>query len=341
MSLARLPCSYFPTTIVAIDDDIEFLNLLQFNLSFTQNCMIFDNPNKLLNYLLVEYKYDPFASRCSVFCEEQEAFHCHIGINIDLIHHEIYNTKRFNQVSVLIIDFEMPILNGEALCRKLVNNPFKIILLTGELQENKAVQLFNEGVIHRYVRKDDPNYIKILKTSIQNLQFEYFEEISNPIINAIENKLAFLDSKLSFCFSDPKFIQFFRDFCLKNELTEYYLLEESGSILLVDQYGQLGLLLIKNEEDMKAAEEYVYFEKNIISSKTQTAILNREVLIHYFNNIEIHSENDLEQILYPAIKIQGKSNYYYSHLESLPAHHSFKMDRIFTYKNFLTIMDAC
>ena len=68
----------------------------------------------------------------------------------------IYNKERFGETSVVVVDFAMPQMNGEEFCRKLgqlKGNSVKIIMLTGEADEEMAVRLFNAGVIDKFLRK--------------------------------------------------------------------------------------------------------------------------------------------------------------------------------------------
>ena len=83
------------------------------------------------------------------------------------LHEEIYNKDRFNDVSVIIVDYYMDEMNGIEVCETLSKHPAKKILLTGGAdKENIAIDAFNKGIIHRFINKTDPDFPSQIRQAI-------------------------------------------------------------------------------------------------------------------------------------------------------------------------------
>ena len=79
----------------------------------------------------------------------------------------------------------MPSLNGVEFCSQLKQKSFKKIMLTGKAGESVAVQAFNEGIIDKFIRKDSPNFEKTLTVAIEELQHEYFRNLSTVVTDSL------------------------------------------------------------------------------------------------------------------------------------------------------------
>lgn len=82
---------------------------------------------------------------------------------------------RFEAVSVLVTDQEMPAMTGLAFLKQLRErlphfDHLKKILLTGYVKDEAAIDAFNAGDIHSFVRKDDPHLIPALMAQINRFQ---------------------------------------------------------------------------------------------------------------------------------------------------------------------------
>jgi CheY-like chemotaxis protein len=342
MNLPILPCCFFPTTVVSIDDSTEFLKLVQFSLGLNGPCRVFDNPDTALKYLLTEYKHNSFVKDCVTRFEEEDMDSINVNINLKEIHRQIYNLNHYNEISVILVDYTMPNMSGDEVCRQLKNTLFKVILLTGEADEQEAINLFNKGVIDRYIRKDSSDYLKLLKQAIQVLQFEYFCDLSKIVNNNIEKKAGMLGGNFASCLTDPVFIEFFLNFFQTKSLVEFYLIEESGSMLLLTRKGEISWLLVKTEGDMEAAYECATFPATKMSPETRDAITKRDLLIHHFGDgIDLNEPDDWQKVLYPASLIKGRySNYYYSYVQNPYVAHNIILDEVASYQKFFSSGEA-
>ena len=150
----RIAACYHPTTVILIDDEHRYLLGVKSKLNKKKAAyQLYTDPKKALHFLTQEYQPDLFTSRSVLHPEEEKSDHRSIEVDVRPIRDELYNPKRFDQVSVIIVDQEMPGLKGLELCRELKNSPIKKLMLTGEVRDEQAVQAFNDGIIDKFVNK--------------------------------------------------------------------------------------------------------------------------------------------------------------------------------------------
>lgn len=337
MSQDKISVCYFPTKIVFIDDNKSYLDSMRLLFSEkTGTYRFFDSPYNALSFFVNDYEVDSFVDRCIKHEEEDELGHHLLNIEIIKIKDEINIAKRFEQVSVVVIDYAMPGMNGADLSKKLKKFPFKIILLTGEADHNHAVNLFNEGVIQYFIRKDDLNATNLLKNAIIRLQQEYFAEISKIILDSLTQK-PLADGLIPSCLSDPVFVDFFNKFIKEQGICEYYLIDESGSFMFLNEKGDITWLIVQNEGEMDATK-YEADNDSHISDDLRQKIDNKELLCHYFNEDEPNpqSPEDWKKLLYPATKLLiGDNTYYYSYIKKPQTKPSINPSKILSYSDYL------
>jgi CheY-like chemotaxis protein len=338
MKLDSMLACYFPTTVVFIDDNAKSLENVRLGLDPKKAIYKFFSSSIEAFNFLKEYKSDSFTHRCLLQKEDEDFDQRSINVDISKIHQEIYSIARFTQISLLVVDYAMPGLTGEQLIQQLKDKNFKIILLTGEANHSHAVRLFNDGMIHHFLRKDDADIVKLSNEAILQLQYNYLKDLSDVVINSITQKASTFDMAPS-CLSDPVFIQFFYDFVEKKKFTEYYLLDEFGSFLFLDENGKTSWLIVKDEEAMEATEYEMNLESVRIDSGLRQAIHKREVLRHAFNNTEYPTPENIgasANLFYPATKLSGKANYYYSYIEKPLMKPKIDTTKIISYNQYLS-----
>lgn len=328
-----IPCCYHPTTVTLIDDDERFLQSLSFKLGTHLNCKTFSNSTKAIQFLKQDYQFRSFAERCLSRPEEQSRDHRNLEINVREIHQEIYNPNRFNEISVVVVDYAMPTLNGAEVCYQLKQNSnFKIILLTGEASEQIAVELFNKNVIERFIRKDDIDFAKKLEQSIHELQEEYFKYLSEIVITSLTKHPEHPPS----CLDDPTFISFFKKLVTKYQPTEYYLMDSNGSFMFFDINAIPSWLVVKDEGEMRGWHEMAELADTEVPVTILESMKNREKILY------LHSDQDFktnpiqwQKYLHPTKRLEGKITYYYSYIDN-PEAYDINPKQIVSYKKFLS-----
>ncbi|TAK76547.1 MAG: response regulator, partial [Gammaproteobacteria bacterium] len=133
--MRTLPVFYYPSTITWVDDDKLFLNAVLETFQSDYFIQTFRHPQACLDFFL---SYEPPLSQHSFLRGriESEDYDCvdHLPVdfNVTTLQELHQQPERLHEVSVLIVDYSMPEINGIELCRQLSRLPMKKILLTGE-----------------------------------------------------------------------------------------------------------------------------------------------------------------------------------------------------------------
>jgi len=237
MSEPNIACCYYPTVVVFIDDNRSFLDNVLLELDENINARSFTEPTKAIEFLR-NHVFTPFADRFLKSFKDDEGFeefgssnveHSYVDIDLFNIHKEVYDPDRFNRAIVVVVDYTMPEMNGLELCKTLKDSPFKFVLITGDATLSSAIEAFNAGLIHQFIPKSHVDFNRKLQKVIYELQEKQFEKFSEVVIKNIT-------ASKSSALNDPLLVDFIKDFFKKNNVAEYYLINDSGCFLMVDAY---------------------------------------------------------------------------------------------------------
>lgn len=325
-----IPTCYFPSTVMFIDDSRDFL--INFTLQLDDNMVfrIFDSPNSALDAVHSAHQQAQFNERyLTEYAEAKNSPGFGHTLNIDLsaLHYEVYNPQRFGEISVIVVDYDMPGMTGLDFCRKMENSPIKRILLTGRADERVAVRAFNDGIINVYLQKQDPNLVSKINESIAKLQMSYFQNMSEIIVKM-------LSVKSPLCVNDPEFIKLFNRICKENNIIEYYITENSGSFLLLDSFGNYSYLIIKSQQEMDLHYELALC--NQAPEQILTHLRSGEKVPFFWQKDNMYQPqwDDWSTFLYPAQKFVGNNTYYYAFVKN-PIFSDIQKDKIVSFNTFL------
>lgn len=328
----QIPPLYFPTTVVFVDDSIDFLANLSLQLDSNLAFQLFDSPAYAL--LMLNGGSSPstpverFFSRYH-HTDDLPMTHHVIDVNLVKVHREVYNELRFEQVSVVVVDYDMPSIDGLEFCRCIKNPAIKKILLTGKADEKIAVQAFNKGLIDRFILKQDKDVINTLNHAIIELQRDYFRQTERMLADALAiGKHDFL--------RDPLFAEKFHEICEKLKIVEFYLCSEPDGMLMLTAEGSASLLLVPNEDDLLGQYEIAYEQG--APQELLDALKSNQVVPYFWQTgghyvAECHN---WRTFLFPATEFKGKKWYCYAIVNNPPP---FKTDVVFPYREFLNDLD--
>jgi CheY-like chemotaxis protein len=236
---------YFPTTVVFIDDDESFLNNLSVCLPANLAARMVTQPQQALDHITEVNSGRPISEQCF----RQPAATLTIGTNNQLtlpvslspITDALYTEQRFSEVSVVVVDYDMPSVNGLEVCRRLAPTGVKKILLTGKADEKAAVKAFNNGLIDCFVSKGNTAMMDQLISAIADLQQRYFATASSPLAGILgQADLAFL--------ADAQFARSFEQMREQHGWVEYYLSPKPAGMLCLTADGQATQLLVADQQ---------------------------------------------------------------------------------------------
>jgi CheY-like chemotaxis protein len=304
-----LPIYQHPSLAVLVDDSASFLQSLAFQLDpmlprkafhdaysaldwVRQQSLETTQPDRLLSATVDTY---PRSS-------EQRA----VSLDIDQIHQIRCHAGRFTTPSVLVVDYSMPQMNGIEFCEALRDVPCKKILLTGTADEGIAVEAFNRGLIHRYIRKSSDDSLDRLGTDILALQREYFQGQS-------DNLKGFLALHEHSFVTDPAVGALLEDICKRHHTVEHYLYPNPAGVLLYDSQGRGRLLVVETEHSMDAHYEVAL--DNDAPPSLLAALAERQIVPHFDNGDGMYSPTVGEgwrKYALPAQRCRGRELYYWA-----------------------------
>ena len=325
-----IPTCYFPSTTLFLDDSRDFL--LNFVLQLDEGVAyrIFDAPQRALDYI--------HNKNCELELLRNHNLHDHTSalpasqqIDLAAIHAEVYNPHRFSEVSVVVVDYAMPGMNGLEFCRLIKNNNIKKILLTGQADEKMAIAAFNEGLIHRYIKKSDVNASELITKGIYELQQQYFQAMSEVILR----KLSITAPR---CIYDANFAHFFHVLCTEKRIVEYYLTDTSGSFFMLDEDANTSYLIVKNDVDMRA-----YYDLGLANGASENELAQlascEKIPALWQNKGSNVSWREFSKSLVPASHFVSEEAYFYAYLQG-NALFDVRQQKILSYHRYLEELDA-
>ncbi len=330
-----IPTCYFPSTTVFVDDSRDFL--LNFVLHLDEGLVyrVFDSPFDALTCIHEKRcELELLSQRC--LSEYTEAKNCPltnhtINLNLAAIHAEVYNPSRFSEIAVIVVDYAMPGMNGLEFCKRLENSNIKKILLTGQADEKLAIEAFNEGLIHRYIKKSDPDVTELIIKSIHDLQLQYFQSMSDMVVRM-------LSVTSPSCLHDKQFAELFWNICEKNKIVEFYLADNSGSFVMLDADANISFLIVKNEADMRL--HYDLAQDNGADETVLSQLLKREKIPCFWHSNALRPQwDDWTNCLVPANKHVSDEIYYYAYVQGAVLF-DVRLDKILAYHQYLERLDA-
>lgn len=330
-----IPPYRFPSTVLVIDDDASFLTNLSLELDEGLAYRLFDTPRAALEHLQgCETRVRPY-QRC--FFQHREAVGWpmrdhYLRVDIAALEEEVTDPKRFSEVSVVVVDYAMPGMDGLEFCQRISNPYIKKILFTGVGDEKVAVEGFNKGLIDRFIRKSWQNVADELNQSIKELQLQYFQDASRLLQQSIDgNEAAFL--------KDPVFIYHFERLCEEYRLVEQYYVAEPSGFLLIRNDGRAYRLVVLTEEDLRVHWEIIRDQGGPEALLEKLA--SGTAVPYFWRSAGYYRPEcpDWEDFLYPATHLQGVRRYYLALIDEPPLYRWLGW-QIASYRSFLEELDA-
>lgn len=241
LSSKNIPLYYHPGTIVLVDDQSSYLRSMITAIDYVADCRGFSEPEAALKFI----KEQKFAHL--EFSDDQNA----IIIKPEVLAAYLMNDRRFELVSTVVVDYNMPGMTGLEFCRRIKDPYIRKIMLTGEANSDLAVQAFNEGIINKFFKKSAEHAVEDLNDSILKAQFNYFAEQTDLFFSAATKK--YLPSFLQ----NRALIELLLDLIKSEKCTEFYFLNYEGDALLLNQSGEMQLLMVRGEKEMQAVAQEI------------------------------------------------------------------------------------
>ena len=310
---------YFPTQVVMVDDDPDFLDGISLMLDKNLSYRLFQSASEALDYVNKSHQQVSLLERCySNYKTGPQESDSLSHVDIGKLHKEIFNSARFQTSATVVVDYSMPEMNGLEFLMGLKNPFIKKVLLTGQADMELAIKAFNKQLIDQYIDKHDPRLKQILNSTISVFSEQYFRSsyklITDPII--ANNHDAFL--------VDARFQEYFRDIRLKTDCVEYYMIDHpQAGYLMLDAHGKRRVMLIYSE---KALANHAQHLKEMNASENLIREVSRGESIPTFDVMDegLNADHSFikisEKHYHAGIKVSSVKNYFVTLLseENLP-----------------------
>lgn len=295
---------YHPSTAVFVDDQQSFLKALQFRLSPKMPAQFFNNPLIALESIKThQSQYDNLKQVFTIQETQEVETDSYMVLRLEEICKTSTNLDRFNEKSVVIVDYMMPEMDGISFCRLLKNHPIKKIMLTANEDYSMATRAFNEGIIDYFIIKDSPNFVELLNQAIESMQKAYFHSLMGNSFNALlQEMVPFLNSE--------QITQFYKSKMKELDACEHYLLDRQGSMLFITKAGIPITLAISTDKDM---ETYAAIALDNDEQKIGIALSSKEKLLHFPKKTdEMEPVSSWNSFLFDALPFPNHQGTYYS-----------------------------
>ncbi|MEO1282239.1 MAG: response regulator [Pseudomonadota bacterium] len=303
---------YFHDTAVAvIDDDPTYLESFMFRLSPVGNLKAFQDPEAAVRYLIMDAPKPPsIAKYVERNSENLTAGEIDRGDRVIHFHgHYIRDLQqdraRSGQVSVIVVDYNMPKMNGLQVCRAIQPLPCRKVLLTGKATKSIGIDALNSGLIDAYFEKQDEDLSTKIQESISFHKKLYFQDLSSPLVTTLKRlESDFLD--------DEDVIDVFERVCQSYSISEYFLTTEMPGFQMRDAKGDEWWLGIFNKEELELYAELV----GELDSKSEVASMLRagQVVPNSPANVfcEQATKSNLSNLIEPATAVGGDGKHFYT-----------------------------
>lgn len=234
---------HHPTTICLVDDNQSFLDSMILEMPSSWAFRAFTDPHAALAFLNQPAALTPLAERC-LTRESSTGSDAVIHLDLGLIEQEVNHPERFQRVSVLVVDYAMPSMNGLELCAAVQDPHLRKAMLTGVADEKLAVEAFNAGLIHRFIPKHGASATGTARQYIAELQAEYFGQYTALLQSTLAvGEPGFL--------SDAGVTRWTEELMRSERLVEYYLVDDPPGLILLSSDGTIFRVMILDDAAMR------------------------------------------------------------------------------------------
>lgn len=328
--MSIIACCSFPTTLLVLDDDQELLENIRYVLfnKYKYKCICGSDLNKAQDILNKNRGWTKslLEKGVSQLHTDENPESLSVSVNIPLLNQQIYNSDRFKYITVVIVDYDMPKKTGLEFIEELNDPQIKVIMLTGKATPDTVIKAFNNKRIHRYVSKGEPNYLERVSQYINELQAEFFFEFSKFILDSLKES----DHKI---LENKSFIDLFNKIVQENEIIEYYLLDESGSFLMLDATAKNQIwFIVKSTQDIRDFYELAQDDPDL-PAETLKKLKGCKVLTHFKTSKESIADASSWHFV-DAQPLDEKKEFYYA-ITKNDEYFQIKPSKIKSYQEFL------
>ena len=239
------PLFHRPGTVVFLDDDPDYLEMLALVLPRHWHLRLFLRPSECIQHLLQE---PPFWE-ADAWNQQQLVDLWREGKPLipQVLAYWSRYTERYALSRVCVVDFSMPGMDGLQALAELGDWPGSRVLLTGQADEQVAVRAFNRGLIDQFIPKQTPDISRRLVEAVERLLFTSHARHAQTWRST-------LNQEQSALLRLPGVDAWLTTFCAKHWV-EHVVIGEPFGVLGMDAAGKIGWLQLETREGLPALAE--------------------------------------------------------------------------------------
>ncbi len=226
-----------PGTVVFLDDDIDYLEMLGMVLPRQWHIRLFSRPNDCINYL----QQEPPFWEADAWNQQQMVDLWRAGKPLipQILAYWTKYSERWALSRVCVVDYSMPSMNGLDVLDELVDWPGARMLLTGQADEQIAVSAFNRGLIDQFIAKQSADISNRLIDAVARL-------VAVPSARHAQIWRATLKPEQNALLRIPSVNKELSEF-VESRWIEYVVIGDPFGVLGIDNQGHVSWLQLETE----------------------------------------------------------------------------------------------
>ncbi|MBA3771200.1 MAG: response regulator [Ramlibacter sp.] len=244
------PLFHRPGTVVFLDDDPDYLEMLALVLPRHWHIKLFLRPVECINYL----QQEPPFWEADAWNQQQLIDHWREGRPLipQILGYWSKYTERYALTRVCVVDYSMPGMDGLQTLDELIEWPGSRVLLTGQADEQVAVRAFNRGLIDQFIAKQTPDISRHLIDAVEHL-------LGTPNARHAQTWRVTLGPEQNALLRHPAVGRDLAQFAAKH-WTEHVVIGDPFGVLGINAAGQVSWLQLETVEGLNALAELAELE---------------------------------------------------------------------------------
>jgi CheY-like chemotaxis protein len=244
------PLFHRPGTIVFLDDDPDYLEMLALVLPRHWHVKLFLRPLECINYL----QQEPPFWEADAWNQQQLIDHWREGKPLlpQILGYWSKYTERYALTRVCVVDYSMPAMDGLQALGELVDWPGSRVLLTGQADEQVAVRAFNRGLIDQFIAKQTPDISRRLIEAVEHL-------LGTPNARHAQTWRVTLTPEQNALLRIPSVSRDLANFAAKHWI-EHVVIGDPFGVLGMDAMGNVSWLQLETADGLRALAELAELE---------------------------------------------------------------------------------
>lgn len=212
---------FHPASVVFLDDNEDFLRGLQGVFRERELNHFFSKPQAALDFTLSRHRRAPRLRMAGTNVSEIERAGNALGRDA------LSDTTRFEEIAAVVVDYDMPEIDGIRFLSSIGEIECTKILLTGAAGYREAVEAFNAGLIDVYLRKTEVDLPRKLADALTAAKKAHCASRGYIGVHDIGT-----------AYSDPSVVRLIDELSARENLVEYYWRPQQNAVLMFDAASQ-------------------------------------------------------------------------------------------------------